>query len=269
MRNEYTRTRNKDIGKARFPSLLNELWQTEAVKTRNNIVKSFMTAGVFPLNPNSINSSRILGNNLYTTTSRSVTINTNNNQTNNSSSVTSFANLNTNLNQINNNQANNSQTNNNQTNNNQINLSSSATSLANVNTNHNQINNNQTNNLSSSTSSSLQTTFSFYSSRDAISALDQVLGDTMLNYDNEDDDDDEDYVPNKSARTSSSALSNGQRQSLEETSVITKDHQPILPRRNSKRKKRSSNIIGIDTSDEEGNFDSYTLFIVKTNFSYR
>lgn len=59
---EYNRTNNKTILKAQFPSLLNQLWQTDAIKGKTNIIKSFMKAGVFPLNPNSINHSRLIQN---------------------------------------------------------------------------------------------------------------------------------------------------------------------------------------------------------------
>ena len=48
------------VGKAQFPSLLKQLWETEAIKGKTNVVKSFMKAGVFPLNPKSIHRSRIL-----------------------------------------------------------------------------------------------------------------------------------------------------------------------------------------------------------------
>ena len=60
LRLEYNRTRNQVVGKAQFPSLLKQLWQTQAITGKTNVVKSFMKAGVFPLNPKSIHHSRIL-----------------------------------------------------------------------------------------------------------------------------------------------------------------------------------------------------------------
>ena len=57
---EYNRTRNKTITKERFAPLLLKLWETNAVQAKTNAVKSFMKAGVFPLNPQSIDRSRIL-----------------------------------------------------------------------------------------------------------------------------------------------------------------------------------------------------------------
>jgi hypothetical protein len=62
LKNEYRRTRNQAFGKARFPLLLSQLWETDAVKSKTNIVKSFMKAGVFPFNRASIDRSRILLN---------------------------------------------------------------------------------------------------------------------------------------------------------------------------------------------------------------
>ena len=63
LKSEYTRTNNKVIGKARFPSLLTELWNMDAVKTKINLVKSFMKADVSEFNPNAIDRSRILRSN--------------------------------------------------------------------------------------------------------------------------------------------------------------------------------------------------------------
>ena len=46
----------------------------DPVKTKTNLVKSFMKAGVFPFNPNSIDRSRILKTNTHTTTSSNISI---------------------------------------------------------------------------------------------------------------------------------------------------------------------------------------------------
>lgn len=62
LRNEYRQTRNQSIRKARFPSLLSQLWKTKAITNKTNIVKSFIKAGVFPLDPASVDRSRLLRN---------------------------------------------------------------------------------------------------------------------------------------------------------------------------------------------------------------
>jgi hypothetical protein len=73
LQDEYVRTKFKSINKTRFPQLLNQLFETEAIKNKNNIIKSFMRTGIFPLNPNSIDHSRILQNNESVVDSSSVT----------------------------------------------------------------------------------------------------------------------------------------------------------------------------------------------------
>lgn len=59
LKEEYNRTQNRVIGKAQFPGLLKKLWKTDAVG-KTNIVKSFMKAGVFPLNSQAVDRSRVL-----------------------------------------------------------------------------------------------------------------------------------------------------------------------------------------------------------------
>ncbi len=51
--------------------------------------------------------------------------------------------------------------------------------------------------------------------------------------------------------------------------VATELHQSIPSQQNNKRKKSSSNIIGFDTLDEDGNVDSCIIIIIKTKFSVR
>ena len=60
LKEEYRRTRNQTFGKARFPSLLSQLWATDAIIYKTNMVKSFLKAGVFPLNASSIDRRRLL-----------------------------------------------------------------------------------------------------------------------------------------------------------------------------------------------------------------
>ncbi|CAF3877399.1 unnamed protein product [Rotaria sp. Silwood2] len=63
LKDEYTRTNFRSITKAQFPSLLKQVWTSDPVGAKTNVVKSFMKAGIFPFNPNSIDRSRILKNN--------------------------------------------------------------------------------------------------------------------------------------------------------------------------------------------------------------
>ncbi|CAF1416242.1 unnamed protein product [Adineta ricciae] len=80
LRKEYDRTQNKNINKNRFPALLSELWTTNAITGKINIVKSFITSGVFPLNRHAIDNSRILQSNASVNTLSS-SIGTNGNNT--------------------------------------------------------------------------------------------------------------------------------------------------------------------------------------------
>ncbi|CAF1403252.1 unnamed protein product, partial [Didymodactylos carnosus] len=57
----YKSTHNKNISKAIFPVLLNKLWQSEAMK-KSNVIKGFMKAGIYPLDKDNINYSRLLKN---------------------------------------------------------------------------------------------------------------------------------------------------------------------------------------------------------------
>jgi hypothetical protein len=83
LKDEYMRTRFQNIGKDKFPSLLNQLWISDPIGTKTNLIKSFMKAGIFPYNPNSINRSRIIKNNanVDTHTSSITIIPLNDNQT--------------------------------------------------------------------------------------------------------------------------------------------------------------------------------------------
>ena len=63
LKDEYTHNNFKSISKAQFPSLLKKMWTKDPTRTKTNIVKSFMKAGIFPFNPKSIDRSRILQNN--------------------------------------------------------------------------------------------------------------------------------------------------------------------------------------------------------------
>ncbi|CAF1550300.1 unnamed protein product, partial [Adineta ricciae] len=73
LKDEYKRTHDKTINKARFPTLLNQLWQTDAINRKTNLIKSFMRAGVFPLNKQAIDVSRILKSSTSNTTSSATT----------------------------------------------------------------------------------------------------------------------------------------------------------------------------------------------------
>ncbi|CAF4189075.1 unnamed protein product, partial [Rotaria sordida] len=165
LQDEYTRTKFKSINKTRFPQLLNQLFETEAIKNKNNIIKSFMRTGIFPLNPQSIDYSRILKNNesVINSSNTTTTNTTNNNSMNNSSVPVNFVSSNNNH-------------------------SNTDDDSSNINT----------------FSSFNNAASSFASSQEAISTLDRVLQETIIlnNSDDEidddnksDNDDDEDYVP--------------------------------------------------------------------------
>jgi hypothetical protein len=228
LKDEYTRTHNKVIGKARFPSLLMQLWATDAIKTKTNVVKSFMKAGIFPLNRKSIDRSRIMKNSTAnhnsSSTARTNTSNTSFNSQTNLSTSNSFQMLNNN---------------------------------SRIADNHQQMN--------IAVSSPPHIVSSFASSHDAISALDQVLKESAL--EDSDDDDDEDYIPNKSTSISLTTLtSKTKQQSRAKQTPTVKNQKLISPRRGGKRKKSIPKIIGINTSDEDGNLDSCIVSIIKKLF---
>ena len=90
LKDEYARTNFKSVNKSRFSDLLNQLFETKAIKNKNNIIKSFMRAGVFPLNPKPIDHSRI--NEFFADSSTT----THNNSANNSSISVNFVSSNNN-----------------------------------------------------------------------------------------------------------------------------------------------------------------------------
>jgi hypothetical protein len=202
---EYTRTNNKVIGKARFPSLLMELWKTDPIKTKTNIVKSFIKAGVFPFNPNSIDKSRILKNCTSINTSSSNTFTNTSNASNHDQSIHPSA-------------------------------SSSCRTLDN-----NSHANNSHQPITNTISSPQLGISSFSSSHEAISALDRVLEETQSNESNDDDDSDEEYLPNKSISTSSTTLSSIEKEKSQSKILpAVENHQPLLARKGTKRRKKSS-----------------------------
>ena len=88
LKQEYVRTNNQTITKSRFPSLLSQLWNWDPLQTKTNLIKSFMRSGVFPLNPNAIDRSKILKNNSQVSTSSSIHITPSTNPPVNSSDET-------------------------------------------------------------------------------------------------------------------------------------------------------------------------------------
>ncbi|CAF3356891.1 unnamed protein product [Rotaria socialis] len=193
---------NKTINKNRFPSLLKQLWQTEAIKAKTNIVKSFMKAGVFPLNSKSIDRSRVIKN-VTSNKDSSANVLTNNNQTNGSSSVI----------------------------------------VVEISDDDSFIDNNYPR-MHSTTASSRPGFSSFASSRDAITALDQVLEDTISNNSShnadDDTDEDKDCVPNQYINSFSIKMSSTKKQTPSDEGSSTNKHRQ-LPSKN----------INFDSSDED------------------
>ena len=213
LKGEYVRTNNKVIGKSRFPSLLSDLWKTDVDKTKTNLVKSFMKAGVFPFNPNSIDRSRILK--------------TNNNIAKSSSSIsTTMPTVNPD------------------------NSSSEGGDISPINTNH-RITSDQLSMPNNTFSKSSKSGFS--SSHEAISALDQILQQTVSN-DNDDDDEDPDFLPNDDHNLSpidvSSSIKHNSRVKQSTNTMSSSEVHPS--QQQGKRKKGSTRLISFDTSDEDG-----------------
>ena len=59
------------MNKIKFPVLVKQLFETDAIKNKTNLVKSFLKAGIFPFNPNAIDRSHILQNNEFIKSSNS------------------------------------------------------------------------------------------------------------------------------------------------------------------------------------------------------
>ncbi|CAF4534711.1 unnamed protein product [Rotaria sp. Silwood2] len=215
LKDEYTHTHFKTISKSQFPSLLKRLWTHDPIGTQTNLVKSFIKAGIFPFNPNSIDRTRILKN-----------------KTNVDKRISSVPT----------NSAHDNQTT-------TINIPSSHQA-----TNSSFTSSDQTPS-SSFTSAHQATASSFTSSRQAIATLDRVLKETQLiNSDIEDlnDDEDEKYCPSESSFTLSiSVSSDKQQKSQSDQTLITKNNRSILLQQEKKRKKNFSSIIGFDTSEDD------------------
>ncbi len=226
MKNEYTQTKFKVIGKARFPYLLNEMWSTDAIKTKTNIVKSFMKAGIFPLNPSSIDHSRILQNTaVAVSSSSSTTADTSDHDSAHNSPA-----------------SNNLQT----FDRNTHTTSNNSSSITNV-------------TRSSEPTSSM-------SSSQAISLLDQLLQETQVSDDSlNDESDDEDYLPPKTMSTSSISVTSKPKKIQTKNVSTSNNNQSISFQRSNKRKRVSWDTIGFDDSDE-GNFDNSNTVIVENIF---
>ncbi len=222
LKTEYTKTKFKNIDKSRFPQLLNKLFETEAIKDKNNIIQSFKRAGIFPLNSESVDVSRILKNNKFTAKSSTTTNASSNDSMNNSSAPVNFVS---------------------------------------PNNNHHNSDNDPSNLNRSRSSHNVDVPSSFASSREAISTLQDVLQDTIISYGSDDDDDnnnndddddndvddndDEDYIPPKSVFASSKTISSTKTSKSE-------NHQLVASKKSNKRKV-SWDLSSTD-STEEGNF---------------
>ena len=220
------RTRYQVIGKARFPSLLSELWATNAIKVKNNIVKSFMKAGVFPFNSNSIDRSRILQSSASSTTT----------PLDLSSRATSTD------------QA--SQT---------IRASGSAPVVA------------DRDNVAADRST-VHAISSFASSREAISALNDVLEQTKAFEDDGDSDSDTDddrslFRKRRDLPSSISPAANQKHSSRSAHSLAADKSEAARSRSNAKRKRTIARLVGFDTSDEDGNAQDLSLALSSISIS--
>lgn len=231
LKGEYTRTKHKNIGKARFPSLLMELWSADAVRIKTNIVKSFMKAGVFPLNPHAINRSRILKGNkslnaVPSTVANSTSEVSNLNPTTNSSSLHNLTSLNDNS----------------------------------------DIENNCSPVINASPSPPLPLFAS--TSSEAIAILDRVLEETRSNPDDEEEeDDDEEYIPPKTNSSSSkTVLSAKTSNSQRNKSSIMEENRFAPSDQNRRRQSSSSKSIYFDSLDENGKVDASIRISIQTFF---
>jgi hypothetical protein len=258
LNDEYTRTHFKNIGKSEFPSLLKQMWTSDPIGMKTNLLKSFIKAGIFPFNPNSIERSRIMKNNTNVDKYKSSvsTNSANDNQT-------------TTINIPSSHQATTSS------------FTSSHQAIAtldrvleetkSINSDIEDLNDdegdagNDLNDDAGDAGKDLNDDVG-----DAGKDLNDDAGDAGedLNDDEDDDSKDEEYCPPKSTFTSSKSVSfNKQQKSQPGKTVTTKDHQPVLLRQQKKRKRKSSNMIGFDTSEDDGNTVSYVITIVNITFS--
>jgi hypothetical protein len=231
---EYTKTKFKNIGKSKFPQLLNKLFETEAIKNKNNLIQSFKRTGIFPFDPSSVDVSRILKNNKFTAksstnTTTSSTITTTSSTTTTTPSTTTA----------------------NATNNDSINNSSTSVNFIPTNNNHYRNDNDPSNVNMPRSSHNTDIIPSFASYRQAISTLDDVLQNSIISYssgsDDDNDDDDDDYVPPKSILTPSITISSSKKTSQSANDQLTSS------RKSDKRKKVSWDFSSTDSTDE-GNF---------------
>ena len=219
LKDEYNRTRNRVIGKAQFPSLLKKLWKTNAVQ-KTNIVKSFMKAGVFPLNSNAIDRSRVLKNSDSTTSSLDTrsTISLVNSRNNSSTTINPK----------------------------DSNTGGSTNTSAQI--------------VISSTPTVNRVVPTFTSSRQAVSYLDRVIEEMMSGDDDDDSNisehideasSDDDNIRYQSIRSPSSILK-GKRSPSREAPPLRTNQRPSSPAKRRASNQQARKIIGFDTSDEEG-----------------
>ncbi|CAF3166789.1 unnamed protein product [Rotaria sp. Silwood2] len=235
---EYTKTKFKNIGKSQFPQLLNKLFETKAIKNKNNLIQSFKRTGIFPFDPSSVDVSRILKNNKSTpksstnTTTFSTTTTTPSTTTTTSSTTTTTP----------------STTTTNATNNDSINNSSTSVNFIPTNNNHHYNDNDPFNVNMPRSSHNTDIVPSFASYRQVISTLEDVLQNSIISYSNgsdDDNDDDEDYVPPKSILTPSITISSSKKTSQSENDQFTSS------RKSDKRKKVSWDLSSTDSTDED------------------
>ncbi|CAF1521897.1 unnamed protein product [Adineta steineri] len=288
LKNEYKRTQDKNIGKAQFPTLLSELWKTDAIGQKTNLIKSFMRAGVFPLNKQAIDVSRIVKS---ATSSSSIDIHQNNktNTTPSSSTIQSTVSNPLPLSGP--------------SNSTQFNTSSFATSQRAISILKEVLDNTALNDHSFDNSAD-DTVIDVDVDGNDNSDDNDDDHDVVVNNDNSDDDDDvlvvdnddsdESYIP----ESSSKKFTKRKRSSSKTTSVDTTDDNDIqmnesynkptksniiqtsgrknneLPKNSkqastdsiTKRRRVAFKLIGFDSSDEESKFEKCYVVIIGTTF---
>ncbi|CAF1521924.1 unnamed protein product, partial [Adineta steineri] len=287
LKGEYTKTKFKNIGKSKFPQLLNKLFETKAIKNKNNIIQSFKRAGIFPLDPSSVNVSRILKNNKSTTTSSTTTTTISSTTTTNTPSTitTTSSTTTTNTPSTITNTPSTTTTNTpsttttntpstittNTINNDSINNSFTSVNFIPTNNNHHYNNNDPPNVNMPRSSHNTDIVPLSTSYRQAISALEDALQNSVVSYssindDDDDNDDDEDYVPPKSILNSSITQSSSNNQVSKSKKTSESENDRLTSSRKSDKRKRVSWDFSSTDSTEE---DDSTLNLSSQSYKFK
>lgn len=227
LKDEYTRTKFKNIGKDRFPSLLNKLWNTDAIKTKINLVKSFMKTGVFPLNSSSINHSRILQSVSAIPSSSHVLVDRSDNDLVSGSSTSNGLQV----------------------------LSNTASSFVN------------STEIVQARAPSFGLVNEAVPFLDKVLQETMISDNCDDDDDDEEEDDDEDYLPPESISTSSITMtSTGKQERSQQPALSNNNHGKTSSQTNNKRKNVSWDLTNFDDTDEDGNLSIHNVIITKDMF---